>query len=216
MPVPPAVRLSRAALYALGVGTLSAAACGGGQASGARGNASPDGSAPSPDGSVGGSQGDVTVFMGAPPYGIAPIQTCDSSADCVSGDTCGPLAGEPSVMVCNSCTSSAGCLPGQVCCSEGSLTTTSCQAGPCPDVGDGMQLCATSAECLTKGDVCTSVASVGLGSMGFGGSNEVDGGPSTRVCAHPSADGGTESGGVDGGDESGRADGGTESDGEPD
>jgi hypothetical protein len=208
MPVPPAVRLSRAALYALGVGTLSAtaAACGGGQASGARGNASPDG-APSPDGSLDGGQEDSPFFTGAPPYGLAPIQTCDSSADCVSGDTCGPLAGEPSVMVCNSCTSSAGCLPGQVCCGEGNLAT-SCQAGPCPDVGGvgGMQFCATSAECLTVGDVCTSVASQGIGSMGFGGINE-DGGPTTLVCAAPSADGGTESG---------RADGGTESGGEPD
>ncbi|MGO9837609.1 MAG: hypothetical protein ACLP1X_25755 [Polyangiaceae bacterium] len=204
MPLPPAVRLSRAALYALGVGTLSAttAACGGGQAAGAPGNASPDGSAPSPDGSMDGGQDDAPFLMGAAPYGLAPIQTCDSSADCVSGDTCGPQGGDPSIMVCHSCTSAAGCLPGQVCCGESGLTT-SCQTGPCPNVAGlgAVQLCATAAECLTVGDVCTSTPSIGVGSMGFGGVNEVDGG-SSSVCNAPSSDGGTESGRADGGDES--------------
>jgi hypothetical protein len=198
-PSSPRERLSRAALYALRVGTLSATtvACSGGQTPGADGKLSPDGSESALDASEE-SPDDGPVFF--PPYGAPPIQTCDSSADCPSGDTCAPLAGEPSIMMCTGCTNASTCQPGQVCCGERNTSTTTCQAGPCPDVmGIGEQLCALSAECFTPGDTCTNVPLPGVGSMGFGG--EADGGSTIRICTAPSDDGGTESGGESGGED---------------
>src|SRR5579863_9004915 len=54
------------------------------------------------------------------------------------------------------CTSAADCASGQICCAFIDMTTN-CQVGPCPSEGFGMapiQLCTTSAECFTPGDIC--------------------------------------------------------------
>jgi|HubBroStandDraft_1064217.scaffolds.fasta_scaffold75566_2 hypothetical protein len=202
-PASPRERLSRAALYALRVGTLSAttAACGGGQTPGADDKLLPDGSESTFDASEESNDDGPSLIA---PYGGSPIPTCNSSADCPSGETCAPQAGDPSIMVCTGCTSASTCQPGQVCCGERITSTTTCQAGPCPDVmGIGEQLCAISAECFTPGDTCTNVPLLGVGSMGLGGLNEADSGSTMRICTAPSDDGGAESGGEDADDASG-------------
>jgi hypothetical protein len=197
-PSSPGARLSRAALYALRMGTLSAtaAACSSGQPAGAIGKPPLDGSVePGLDGS---EEEDAPFLMGVA-YGLAvSFQLCDSAASCPPGDTCGPLATDPSLpmTVCNGCTSSAGCQPGQVCCSD-EFSTTACQAGPCPDVpGSGpIQLCSISAECFTVGDTC-------------GPPNDHQSEPNLHVCNPPTGDGATTD---DGGsiDSSSSIDGGT-------
>ncbi|MGO9839033.1 MAG: hypothetical protein ACLP1X_33030 [Polyangiaceae bacterium] len=184
----PRARLSRAALYALRMGALSAtaAACGSGQYSGAFGKPL-DGSV---ERGLDGSEEEDAPFLMAVAYGLAvSFQLCDSAASCPPGDTCGPLATDPSLpmTVCNGCASSAGCQPGQVCCSD-QFSTTACQAGPCPDVpGEGpIQLCAISAECFTAGDTC-------------GPPNDHQSEPNLLVCNPPGAGGITDDGGsIDG------------------
>ncbi len=56
------------------------------------------------------------------------------------------------------CSDSTACASGQVCCGAANMTTN-CQAGPCPDVlGMGpIQLCNTSFECFTAGDICEPI-----------------------------------------------------------
>jgi hypothetical protein len=188
-PPSPRVRLSRAALYALRVGTLSTTtvACGSGQTGDAYREASADGSEPSADGSED-SQEDSPFLMGVA-YGLAiTFQLCDSSADCPQGDTCGPEATDPSLpmTVCNACTSSSSCQPGQVCCAASGFMARTCQTGPCPDVAGlgSIQYCAISAECITMGDTCGPATQSGPS-------------PNLTFCSAPSADGGTTDGGGD-------------------
>ncbi len=56
------------------------------------------------------------------------------------------------------CTSAAGCRTGTVCCGTIQMTTT-CQVGPCPSSPIGpLQLCASTAECVVRGDTCGPIA----------------------------------------------------------
>jgi hypothetical protein len=76
--------------------------------------------------------------------------SCCRSGQCHLGSECS------SVEAGVECTSSAECMSGRVCCADMSTSTT-CRAGPCPDVAPGsppIQLCATSTECFTAGDTC--------------------------------------------------------------
>jgi hypothetical protein len=56
------------------------------------------------------------------------------------------------------CMSAAGCPPGEVCCGVG-LTSTACVSGPCPSSTPlgSLQLCASTAECLMKGRICSAI-----------------------------------------------------------
>jgi hypothetical protein len=121
-----------------------------------------------------------------------------------------PLTGSPA------CASAADCAPGQVCCFTRTGDSTVCQGGPCgasPFEGLSFQLCTTSGECLTEGDVCGSQARFGaIAGLPPGAVLPVP--PDAGVCVGDAGSVDTEAGALDagtadaGGAGSGTADGG--------
>jgi hypothetical protein len=89
-----------------------------------------------------------------PPDGGSPEDTGSTVID--SGSSSGSSSGGADTGV--TCTSASMCPTGQICCGSISMLTN-CQTGACPSTPIGaLQLCASSAECLTAGDTCGPIA----------------------------------------------------------
>jgi hypothetical protein len=96
--------------------------------------------------------------------------------------------GGPSITTTLNCMSASGCTGTDICCGQlgyafsGGISitfTSACAASPCGTGATSFQVCATSTECTTAGDVCSSLASAYGAAAGGGATADL---PDISIC----------------------------------